>query len=164
MGRRRFGRPNRFDLLAMMLVNAAASGVIFYVVYTLFNIQPILTEALAARGIAMGGRIALIVPLIPGAGIAFSCLWYWLILTGRRNGLSWGGALLYGVLIACADVPVGGFVQGALEGNPLMGLLIGLVLLLVLPPLLLATILAGLLLGGSNGWLANKWIERYRRR
>lgn len=162
MARRRFGRPNRIDLLAMMLLNAIASGLVFYFVYTLFNVQPIIDAYLMARGLTTA-RTTLVAPLIPGAGVAFGCLWYWLILTGRRSGLSWGSAFLYGILIAMADVPLGGFVVGLLNGNPLLGLLIGLVMLLLLPSLVLAMALAGLLMGGGNGWLAQRWIERSRR-
>lgn len=162
-GRRKYGRPIRSDLLLMMVFNAAAAFVVLYFVFALSGVGSIIPERLAQAGLEVTNRkLALIGAMVPGAGIAFACLWYWLILTGRSRGLSWGAACIYGVFIAYGNTPFSGFLIGLLFGQPIVGALLGLALLLIVPQLLFATTLFGLIMGVFNGNLAQRWITWHR--
>src|SRR5438270_11413718 len=109
-GKRKYGRPIRIDLLWMMLVNAAAGAVALTVVLLVFGVDAILRMRVEAAGLRMSPEHwSFLALMVPGAGIAYGCLWYWLILTGRSRGVSWGGACLYGALIAYGNLPFTGF-------------------------------------------------------
>jgi|SRR5579871_6917611 len=160
-GRRRF-RPGSGHVFGMMLANALATLLILPVIFALFGVHHVdLPLGLASHHWAQAVEWQSFWPLLPGAAICFGCLWFWLILTGRTRGLSWGSALVYGVFIALFDVPLRGFLTGALNGDPLTGLLIGLVVVFLLPALLLSMLTFGVLMGALNGWLAQGWIKRH---
>ncbi len=167
-GKRRFGRPGGGSLFGMMVLNGVASLIVLIFVFALFRVGSILPMRLAAIPLV---RAALkwnaLWPMLPGAAIGFACLWYWLVLIGRARGVPWGGALLYGVGLALADLPLSGFLLGLVHGGPLVGLilaLISLLTLLLMPAVTLAMAVFGLIMGAFNGVLAQVWIERHRPR
>jgi hypothetical protein len=147
----------------MMVLNASIAGPLLALVLALFGLQTIAPPLHAfARVMESLSRWDVIWPMLPGAGIGFGCLWYWLILTGRSQGVAWGGACIYGVMIALADVLAWGLILGTLQGNPLFGLLLGLAMLILLPVLLVAMSVFGLVMGVLNGHAAQRWIARRR--
>ncbi|HZO88387.1 MAG TPA: hypothetical protein VFB38_08605 [Chthonomonadaceae bacterium] len=164
--KRRFGRPGGGSLLGMMIINGLVAAVVLLIVFVLFDIGHILEARLAAYPlVGAAAHWSKFWPMLPGASIGFGCLWYWLVLVGRSRGVPWGGALLYGVLIAMGNVPFSGFLAGLLHGSPLMGLvlaLIALLSLLLMPSLLLAMLVFGATMGAFNGLMAQGWIERHR--
>ncbi len=163
-GFRRF-RPNSLSLLAMIVVNGLAAGVVLKFLFALFGIGAIFPEwAAAHEWTRTAMQWELFWPLLPGAAIGFGCLWYWLILAGRFRGLPWGAACIYGCGVAFATVPLSGFLLGLQNGSPLLGLLIGLVMILVLPSLLAAMTCFGLAMGLLNGVWAQRWIIKNRPR
>lgn len=162
-GRRRYNRPGGGSFFGMLFVNGVAAFILLKIVFALFGTGLILSQRLAAYGPThAAARWDTFWAMLPGAALGYACLWYWLILVGRSRGISWGGASIYGVLIAFGNVLAAGFLIGLLHGNPLLGLLIGFVMLLMIPSLLLAMICFGLAMGGFNGLLAYNWIERHR--
>src|SRR5690242_13047942 len=158
--RGRYGRPGSLSFLLMIAVNAVLGTDMLWLVTRIFDIGQILPKRLASWSWAQeAAKWDTLWPMLPGAGLGFACLWYWLVLTGRSKGIAWGGALIYGGLIACGDVILGGFLSGLVNGNPLLGMLIGLAILLVIPTLLLAMVTFGAIMGAFNGWAARRWIE-----
>lgn len=163
-GRRRPGLPDPPRLLGMMGVNALLALGVLALVTMLFGLRVFLPPIPAVAHLTGAAPYWMFLgAMAPGAGVGFGCLWYWLILVGRTHGVSWGGACVYGVLIALADVPMAGLILGAQQGRPLLGLLLGLALLLLLPSFLLAVSLFGTIMGLFNGWAAQEWLEAYRR-
>lgn len=161
-GRRRF-LPGFFGLLGMIICNGLVAGMVLQVLYGLFGVSSHLSMRLAAWSITQSAaKWETLWPMLPGASLLFGCLWFWLIVTGRSRGVNWGAGTLYGVLIAFGNVLIAGFLTGLLNGNPLLGLLLGLVMLLLVPHLLLAMIAFGLTMGVFNGWMATRWIVRHR--
>jgi hypothetical protein len=147
----------------MMALNALIAGPLLALLLMLFGVQHIrLPLPMLDRLVANESAGAIVWTMVPGAGIGFGCLWYWLVLVGRSRGISWGGACIYGVGIALADVLIWGLIGGTVHGAPLLGLLIGLVMLLMLPSLTLAMCVFGLIMGVLNGRAAQRWIERRR--
>jgi len=160
--KRRYGRPGRVSLLSMMAFNALIAVPLLAFVLGIFglqNLKPPLPAAFAPVAAEIT-RWSVIWPMLPGAGVGFGCLWYWLVLVGRSRGVPWGGACVYAVLIALGDVLVWGLILGTVQGEPLLGLLLGLVMLILLPSLLLAMCVFGLMMGALNGQAAQRWIER----
>jgi len=164
MSRGRFGRPGRGSLLGMMVVNGIVGGVVLVVLFALFGVGNILETRLAASSMtADASKWNALLPMLPGAAILFACLWYWLVMAARRSKeLPWGAACLYGISLACSNVPLSGLLMGLLHGDPLLAMLIALVMLLLLPSLLIAMICFGLVMGAFNGLMAAHWIERHR--
>jgi len=163
---RRYGRPDSGDLFLVMILNALVGcGLLvilchaFAVRAAVLHMHGVAHEALLARP-----ELLFAAALAPGAGIAFGCLWYWLVITGRQRGVPWGAAALYGVGIACADMPFAGMLWGLLDGNPFKGALIGLLVLLLVAEVRAALIAFGLAMGLLNGGIAHRWIDYYRSR
>ena len=161
---RRYGRPHRTDLLAMMLLNALVAAPALLLVFAIFGTRSIFAPILAASPQDDESFIRWLsyFMLLPGAGIMFSCLWYWLILTGRGRGLNWGAALCYGVGIALVNVPVCGFLVGLMLGNPALACIFALICVMLIPHLLLAMSTFGLMMGAFNGLWAHNWIAHHR--
>src|SRR5579859_7483492 len=112
-GKGRYGRPNRASLLAMMAVNGALALVIMTITLALFGVIDVIPEPMAAALHAHSSvPRSLVWPMLPGAAVAYGCLWYWLIVIGRSRGVPWGGAVIYGLIIALVNVPLGGFISG----------------------------------------------------
>jgi hypothetical protein len=147
----------------MMVLNAIAAYFLLAILLKLFGLTIILPEFAAHHAwAAEGSRWDVLAAFLPGAAISYGLLWFWLILTGRsERGITWGGALVYGVIIALYNVPLSGFLVGLLHGDPLFGLLIGLVILLLVPSLAMCMLVFGLLMGLLNGKWATRWIERH---
>jgi hypothetical protein len=147
----------------MMALNGVVACLVLAVLFALFGVGNIIEARLAASSLtADAAKWSALLPMLPGAAILFGCLWYWLVVIGRAKGLPWGAACLYGVFLACGNVPLSGLLMGLLHGNPLLGMLIALVMLLMLPSLLVAMICFGLTMGAFNGLMAARWIERHR--
>ena len=167
MRKPRYGRPNRLSLLAVMLLNALVGVVVLYLVCTLFGVNTIVIGQLAAHGIHVSERWGIVLPMLPGIGIGMGCLWFWLVLVGRTKGVVWGGAAVYGGLVAVCNVPIAALILVALEGRPpeefLMAMLIAFALVLLMPALLIAMLLSGGILGLFNARLAHTWIAWYKR-
>ena len=156
----RYGRPGRLPLLAMMLANGILSWFVLHILFSILDVRDI-PDIFGPRGAAWTVGLKswdLLTWMLPGVGIGLGCLWFWLILVGRSRGVPWGGAFAYAVVIAFVNAPVSGLLIGSLHGNPFLGALIGLAVLLLQHSLLLALILYGILMGGLNGWLAERWI------
>lgn len=161
-GRRRF-LPGFFGLLGMIILNGLVGASILKLLYWLFGVSGILEMRLASWPLMQAAsKWETLWPMLPGASLLFACLWFWLILTGRTNGVNWGAALFYGVMLSFANVLIAGFLAGLVNGDPLLGMLLGLVMLLLVPHLLIAMILFGLTMGLFNGLLSHRWIERHR--
>jgi hypothetical protein len=161
-GSRRF-LPGFFRLLGMMILNGVAAGVVLPLLYRLFGVSGLLARQLASWPVTQAAaKWETLWPMLPGASLLFACLWFWLIVTGRTRGINWGAACFYGLMISFSNVLIAGFLTGLLNGNPLLGLLLGLVMLILVPHLLLAMIAFGLIMGLFNGCLADRWIERHR--
>lgn len=161
-GKRRF-RPSRFDMLRMMGINLIVGGLLLKFVLYLFGISFISPMFhFVQKWLPTGMKWEVFWPLLPGMAIGYAGLWGWLVLTGRSTKLQWGGAFAYGVGIACADVVVGGFVKGLIQGNPFLGVLLALVSLLMLPSLAPAMAVFGLAMGAFNGKMAQAWIDKNR--
>ena len=160
-GRRRL-RPGSPSLLVMMLVNGMIAFAVLNVLFAMFGIREILPDYASTHAWAQqAAKWDLLWPLLPGAAIGFGCLWFWLIVTGRsERGINWGVALSYGLAIAFLNVPIFGLLAGLLNGDPLIGLLLGLILMILMPSLPICMAIFGMLMGGVNGWLARRWIER----
>jgi hypothetical protein len=162
IGKGRYGRPNRASLLAMMIVNGIAALIVMRVALAIFGVPDLIPAAPQFLHALRITPWALILPMLPGAAIAYGCLWYWLIVVGRSRGVPWGGAVVYGMVIALVNVPLAGLIYGSYQGNPILALLY-LVLLLIVPAWLVAVCFFGAIMGVSNGYIAQRWIERYRR-
>jgi hypothetical protein len=147
---------------SMLLFNFAASAVVLYVVFLIFGEFHRLAEWSAGHAAPGGPTIPWLVALTPGAAVGYTAIWYWCVLAGRSRGVPWTGALLYGVLAALADLPVGGFVIGTVRGGPALGLIFALISLILLPGLFPALCAFGLAMGGLNALLAASWIEANR--
>ena len=161
MSGRRYGRPGSGSLLGMMAVNALLGGIVLFVILHLFGIREIVAPD--AMGLALS-RIKwnALWPLVPGIGVAFGCLWYWLVVIARSRRLPWAGACIYGSIIAVMNVLLSGLFIGLLHGNPLLYFLIGLVNSLLLPTVVCAMVAFGLAMGILNGLLAQSWVDRQR--
>ena len=168
MKRPRYGRPNRLSLFIVMLVNALAGSLVLYLVCTLFGVASIVIGQLAAHGIKISDRWGIVLPMLPGIGIGMGCLWFWIVLLGRTRGVQWGGAAVYGAILAVCNVPIAALILGVLAGVEPNGLLImmliALALLMLSPALLVAMLLSGAILGLFNARLAHDWIAWYKRR
>ncbi|MCX6377968.1 MAG: hypothetical protein NT023_00600 [Armatimonadetes bacterium] len=98
IGKRRYGRPGTSDVIKMIVVNLIIASVTLLVVFKIFGMgiaigQLPIGEDKNAREIMW----TLYSFILPGAGIGFALLWFWLILTGRTvKGLNWGAAYVYG--------------------------------------------------------------------
>lgn len=162
-GRRKYGRPHRGDVLGMMLMNTGVSAFVLTIVFWFFEVGTIMPQRFApiTNGISAPEWLFLLA-LTPGAGIAYGCLWYWLVIIGRAKGVPWGGAFVYGALVAFGNVPFSGFLFGLMSGTPFLGALIGLAMLLIVPQLLIAMTLFGIIMGWYNGVKAANWIARHR--
>jgi hypothetical protein len=160
---RRNGMPGTGDMLKMVLTNAAVAFVLLKITLALFGGGDIIRARMASWSVtADDADIDFVLLLLPGAAIAFTGLWQWLIRGGRKHGLSWGSALFYGVSIAFVNVPFSGFVLGIVNGNPLMGLLLALVSLLLIPSLFIAMTCFGLAMGFFNGIRAQGWLDEHK--
>jgi hypothetical protein len=165
--RRKYGRPTRPDLFLMMWVNGLAALVVLAVVFGLFGVEFFFPAQLSRFPLAADetpGRWAVVLCMLPGAGIGYGCLWYWLILRQRAHHISWGGACLYGLAVGMGSLISAGLLFGLifrLELAPLFMLLM-LAMLILVPPLQAAMIAFGLTMGLLNGWLAQRWIDHYR--
>src|SRR5947209_6944709 len=97
----------------MIFVNAIAAFFVLKIVFALFGTQAGIGAHLAGWSLtSAGAKWSVIWPMLPGAAFGFACLWYWLILVGRSRPLPWGGAFVYGAIIAFANVPIAGFFMG----------------------------------------------------
>ena len=167
MKRPRYGRPNRASLFVTMLLNALVGSLVLYLVCTLFGVNAIVLSQMAAHGIQISDRWNMVLPMLPGVGIGMGCLWFWLVLVGRTKGVQWGGAAVYGGLLAVCNVPIAALVLAALEGCPpnemLLMMLIAFALVLISPALLISMLLSGGILGLFNARLAHTWIAWYKR-
>lgn len=163
-GRRRF-RPGTFSLLGMILVNAVVAAFVLKITFAIFGVHQIIPTRLSAYAITQSAaKWEVLWPMVPGAAIAFACLWFILILVGRSRGINWTAAAFYGIGIAYADVLVGGFLIGLMHGNPLLGLLIGFAMLLIMPQIWLSMGTFGIIMGLFNANAASRWIEKHRPR
>ena len=163
--KRRYNRPGGGSFLGMILLNSIVAFIVLKVVFTLFGVNWVLGQKVAAIGaLHVAVKWGVLVAMLPGAAVGFACLWYWLILVGRSRGLPWAGALIYGVLLAFGNVLLAGVLRGAAAGNPLLGLLFALVMLLLMPTIWLSMACFGLTMGLFNGLLAQNWIVRHRPR
>jgi hypothetical protein len=167
--RRRYGRPDRASLFAMMGINAVVSVVVLTVALSIFGVRELMPFKLAAMlhtslHTSEALRWNIIWPQVPGAAIAYGCLWFWLILVGRTRGVAWGGAAVYGLVIALVNVPVAGLLYGLEIGQPVLSMLIMFALLLIYPAWLLTVAVFGITMGLLNGRAAQWWIERHRPR
>jgi hypothetical protein len=155
--------PGTGDMIKMVLINAVVSFIALKIAFALFGNREIISARLIAGGWSEeDADIDFALLMVPGAAIAFTGLWQWLIREGRKlRHLSWGSALFYGVAVAFVNVPVSGFVLGLLKGNPLLGLLLALASLLLLPSLLLSMTCFGLAMGAFNGNRAQHWLEQH---
>ncbi len=161
--RGRYGRPGSASLLAVIACNYLLSTAILGLALLFSDILHFIPVLPQETGYFACLHFSAIV-LAPGAAIFYGCLWFWLVITGRVKGVTWGGALVYGVCLALLDVPVAGLIAGALYGSPLLGFLLGLVILLIHPGVLFFTSCAGALLGCVNGIVATAWISQWKRR
>jgi hypothetical protein len=162
IGKGRYGRPNRTALLTMIAINGALALIALTISLAIFGVRDILPPRPEMFRALRTMPWEMIWPMLPGAAVAYGCLWYWLIVVGRSRGVPWGGAVVYGMVIALVNVPVGGFIYGGLNNYPLAAL-IYLVLLLIVPVWLLAVCFFGIAMGLCNGYVAQWWIERSRR-
>jgi len=162
LGTGKYGRPNRIWLLTMIIANAVVAFVLLSFLLRLFAIDNIVLSAAKLDG--PPNRWALSLVLLPGAAIAFGCLWYWLVVVGRTRGIVWGGALVYGMIIGVCNIPLGGLILGVLNGAPLFNMLIALLLMLLLPKTLICAGLFGTAMGVFNGTSAQQWIDAHRKR
>ncbi len=160
--RGRYGRPGSASLLTVIAVNYILSTIVLGIALMLSDILHFLPVLPHGTGYHVCMRVAAQI-LAPGAAILYGCQWFWLVITGRVKGVTWGGALVYGSCLAVANVPVAGVIAGALYGSPLIGFLLALALLLVHPGTLFFMLLAGVLLGGANGLAASAWISHWKR-
>lgn len=167
MRKPRYGRPNRISLLGVMLLNALVGAIVLYLVCTLFGVSTIILSGLAAHGILVSEKWNVVLPMLPGIGIGMGCLWFWLVLIGRTRGVQWGGAIVYGGILAACNVPIAGLILGLVEGVPAnelpMLMLIALALMLLSPAMIVAMLLSGGILGLFNARLAWDWIAWYKR-
>ena len=160
-GKRRL-RPGSARLLAMMVFNAVASVAVLYVIYALFGLNTALAQRLSQFGaLGAAAKWETLLPLVPGAAIAFSLLWFCQVIVGRSRGVHWPAAFFYGMGIALGDVLLGGLINGGLHGDPLIGLLMGLLMLVVVPANLAGMLLFGAIMGLINARFAHNWIARY---
>ena len=160
---RRYGRPDRASLLAMMTVNAVGAIIVLTVALTLFGVRELLPFNLAAMlHIVSAPKWSMVWPMLPGAAIAYGCLWYWEVIIGRSRGVPWGGAAVYGLVIALIDVPIAGLLYGLTIGMPGLCMLFLFALLIILPGWLLTVAAFGISMGLLNGYLAQCWIDRHR--
>jgi hypothetical protein len=146
----------------MILFNSMLSFVVLNIVFKLFGISQVLPVFAAHHAwAAEAADWEMFGTLVPGAAIGFGLLWFWLILIGRKGtGVSWGGSVIYGVIIGLLNVPFSGLLTGLLHGSPILGLLIGLVIILLVPAIGLCMALFGLIMGVINGRFAQNWIDR----
>lgn len=158
---RRNGLPGIGDILNKVFLNAILSFLTLKIALALFGGRDIIRARMEASAwTADFADIDFALLMVPGAAIAFTGLWQWLIREGRKRDLSWGSALLYGVGIAFVNVPIGGFVLGIANGSPMMGLLFALISLLLIPQLLLSMTCFGLTMGALNGSWAQAWLDK----
>jgi hypothetical protein len=151
----------------MMVANGALALVVLTATLKMFGVNesiiPILPGDMAVPAhLRLTMPWGLVWPMLPGAAVAFGCLWYWLTVIGRSRGIPWGGAAVYGLVIALVNVPVGGMLLGLLDGQPLWGMLILAVLLLIVPGWLLAISVFGIVMGILNGFVSQWWIGKRR--
>lgn len=167
MRKPRYGRPNRASLFGVMLLNGLVGAIVLYLVCTLFGVSTIILSQLAARGFEVSEKWNVVLPMLPGVGIGMGCLWFWLVLIGRMRGVQWGGAIVYGGILAACNVPVAGLILGLLEGVPTKELpllmLIAFALMLLSPAMIVAMMLSGGIMGLFNARLAYVWIAWYKR-
>ncbi len=162
MSGKRSLRPGSASLLGMMVFNGVVSVPVLFTVASLFGLNSAMAQRAAQVGaLDMASRWEMLWPLIPGAAIAFSLLWFCQVIVGRSRGVNWPSAFFYGMGIALGNVLLGGLVNGFLHGNPLMGLLLGLVTLLLVPSTWAAMMIFGGIMGLLNARLAQYWISRY---
>jgi hypothetical protein len=146
----------------MMVLNAVVSVGVLYVIYALFGLHGALAQRLSQVSIlGAAANWDSMLPLIPGAAIAFALLWFCQIIVGRSRGVNWGSAFCYGMGIGLCDVLLGGLINGGLHGNPLIGLLLGFLMLILVPANLAGMLLFGAIMGLLNARLAHAWIARY---
>ena len=167
--RRKYGRPHSAELFGMMLVNAGIASVVLLVVFGIFGTRHILLPvSLQSAQIAdlTGSLFKWLCYglLLPGSGILYGCLWFWLILTGRRQGVNWSAGMLYGVGIALANALLCGAMAGAMLGNSLIGLVFALVNILLSGSFLFATATFGVFMGLLNALGASRWIAKHSRK
>ncbi len=164
IGNRRYGRPGTSDIIKMIVVNLLISAVVLLFVFKIFGLgiaigQLPIGEGKNAREIMW----TLYSFILPGAGIGFAILWFWLILTGRTvKGLNWGAAYVYGGGVGLFCLPLGSFFTGLLLGDPIVALLLALVSLILVPSIALSMVTFGLIMGGVNAKMAHKWIGEHR--
>lgn len=162
MGHGKYGRPSRGALLCMMVLNAGLAAVVLTVVFALFDISHVLTNAYGTRIGPSGMPADALLPFLPGAGIMFGCLWFWTCVYGRSKGLPWVGAFIYGVVLSIINVAIAGFILGMMHGEPGLALLLALIALVsvfLIPALFSAICLFGLVMGGVNAVIASIWIN-----
>ncbi len=158
-GKRRL-RPGTGSLLGMMVLNALVSVGVLVLIYALFGLNGLFAHRLAAQ-VGDAAKWNTLWPLLPGAAISYSLLWFWQIIVGRSRGVNWGSACYNGIAIAFANVLLGGLLNGLVHGNPLIGMLLGFLMLLMIPANWAGMAAFGLIMGLLNARLAAVWIERY---
>ena len=160
--RRKYSRPHSAELFGMMLANAGGASVVLLIVFAVFGTRHILLPVSLQAADVPGSLFKWLCYglLLPGSGILYGCLWFWLILTGRRGGVNWGAGLLYGVGIALANALLCGAMAGAMLGNSLLGLLFALVNILLSGSFLFATVTYGVCMGCLNALWATRWIAK----
>ena len=164
IGKRRYGRPGTSDVIKMIVVNLIIASVTLLVVFKIFGMgiaigQLPIGEDKNAREIMW----TLYSFILPGAGIGFALLWFWLILTGRTvKGLNWGAAYVYGGAVGLFCLPLGSFFTGLLLGDPFIAVLLALLSLVMVPSIALSMVTFGLIMGGINAKMAHKWIGEHR--
>ncbi len=157
----RRNRPPTSAIIGMMLANAVLSFPILFSLLWLMGVKSILPP-----GFEKGPQlIRTSVVMLPGAGILFGCFWFWLTVTRRASGISWGAAAIYGLFLGWGVVVTGGAVIVVLHGQPalaLLGALLSLITLALSPALLFSASLSGIVMGIINGYAAHIWIESRR--
>lgn len=160
--RRKYGRPHSADLFGMMLANAGTASLVLLVVFGLFGTRHILLPVSLQATDITGSLFKWLCYglLLPGSGILYGCLWFWLILTGRRGGVNWGAAFLYGIGIALVNALLCGAMAGAMLGSSLVGLVFALINILISQSFLFATLTYGVFMGALNALWATRWISK----
>ncbi len=153
-------RPGTGSLLGMMALNTAMSIVALFIIYSLFGLHGLFAHRLAVQA-GDAAKWNTLWPLVPGAAIGYSLIWFGLIIVGRSKGVNWGTACYYGIALAFANVLLGGLLNGLLHGSPLLGMLLGFLMLLMIPANWAGKATFGLIMGLLNARLAALWIARY---
>lgn len=164
IGKRRYGRPGTSDVIQMIVVNLLVSAAVLLIVFKMFGMGVAIGQLpIGSDKNAREIMWTLYSFILPGAGIGFALLWFWLIVTGRSvKGLNWGAAYVYGGGLGLFCLPLGSFFTGILLGDPFIALLLAVLSLVLVPSIALSMVAFGLIMGGINAKMAHKWIAEHR--